>query len=136
MAYCTQAQIQTEIPASDLVNALDDDRNGVADTGLLDSIIALSDQEIDGLLGALYEVPFADPPALVRDASFIFTCERLARRRGVPDEHNPYGPRAKDIRARLQLIADGKSPLDLELDREVSSGAVITEQMTIDDTTR
>jgi len=37
MSYCTQAQIETTIPAPVLNDALDDDRDGTADTGVLTS---------------------------------------------------------------------------------------------------
>jgi phage gp36-like protein len=111
--YTTQTSIEAEIPAPILTDALDDDRDGAADVGLLTQIITNAAREIDGLLAGLYAVPFADPaPATVQQAAFIFTCEAIYNRREVTGDKNPYTKRANDIRELLQKIAKGDLLLD------------------------
>jgi phage gp36-like protein len=120
MAYTTQSQIESAIPAQHLNDALDDDRDGAADAGVLDQVIASADQAVDAYLGGLYTTPFASPPAAVQEASFIFACERIYDRRQIL-EKNPFRDRADAWRSRLEKIGAGKLPLDAAI--EAASGA-------------
>jgi phage gp36-like protein len=135
MAYVTQAQIQTAIPAPHLVDALDDDRDGTADASLLDEIIAKAGLAVDAYLGSIFEVPFATPPSAVKEAAFIFACELIYDRREA-GEKNPFRSRANTWRERLEKIGSGELPLDAATDRTFEPGAAITETAVIDSSTR
>lgn len=58
MPYLTQSEIQVAIPAPHLIDALDDDADGVADAALLDTIIASASNAVDAYLASIYTVPF------------------------------------------------------------------------------
>jgi len=114
MSYVTQTQIETAIPAPHLLDALDDNRDGVADTGLLTAIIAQASQAVDAFLCGLYDVPFTDPPAIVKEAAFVFACELIYARRemGGDDKKSPWLGRANAWRTQLQKVAGSELPLD------------------------
>ena len=105
MAYVTQDDMIGMVPEEELVRALDDDGDGVADN---DVWLALSDQvsgDIDGRLSALYAVPFSvSVPALVTLAARILAAYLLYARRGIADDANPWKPQADAIRARLDRV--------------------------------
>lgn len=137
MSYTTQEKVETLIPPQYLVDALDDDRDGAADEGLLDTIIEAASNEVDGFLAGRFTIPFEDPaPAAVAEAALVFVCERLYARRLVPDEKNPFTARANAWRERLQKMGDGTLPLDASLTRPNTPGASIVEDVTLDDTLR
>ena len=120
---------KADIPPSFLLDALDDDRDGVEDTGLYDQLAENASAEVDGYLEGRYGVPFTGTlPALVVTASRIFCLEGLYARRGYTrksDPPNPWTGRADDIRARLERIAAGKEPL--VVDASGPSVDVVTE---------
>lgn len=135
MIYLEQAQVETAIPALHLNDALDDDRDGTADDGVLDNIIASCSQAVDAFLSGLFTVPFETPPAAVREAAFVFTCERIYDRRQIV-EKNPWKARADYWRERLEKIGDGKLPLDAGTEKQFTPGAAITEPVSVNDTMR
>ncbi len=135
MSYVTQAQIETEIPPLHLNDALDDDGDGSADSGLLDNLISKAEQAVDAFLGGIFTVPFATPPAAVKEAAFVFTCEAIYNRRQILDK-NPYKERADYWRDRLEKIGNGELPLDAATEKLVAPGAIITEDAAIDGSTR
>lgn len=135
MSYVTQSQIETEIPPLHLNDALDDDRDGTADSGLLANIISKAEQAVDAFLAGLYEVPFTTPPAAAREAAFVFSCEAIYARRQILDK-NPYTDRANFWRERLEKIGNGELPLDAATEKSFTPGAAVTEDASIDDTTR
>jgi phage gp36-like protein len=136
MAYTTENKIQTLIPAPDLTDALDDDRDGYADDGLLDTIIATASNAVDAFLSGLFEVPFATPPAVVQEAALIFSCEAIYARRLTADKVNPFTARANQWRDRLQKIGNGELPLDAATAKPNTPGAVITETLGVDESLR
>lgn len=107
-AYITRAQIVNKIPAPTLNDALDDDRDGAADVGLLEAIIDEASECVDALVGARYTTPFTGTiPALVERAALAFACEIIyARRPGV--EKNPFKAEADTYREQLRLVAERK----------------------------
>ena len=135
MSYCTQSQLETTIPAPILNDALDDDRDGAADTGVLANILAQADQAVDAFLSGISTVPFVAPPAVVKEASYIFACELVYARRQVSDK-NPFTDRANFWRTRLQKIGNGELPLDNATAKTFTPGASILETASVDDTTR
>lgn len=136
MPYTTQSKIETLIPPQHLSDALDDDRDGSADAGLLDTIIATADNAVDAFLAGLFTVPFANPPAVVQEASLVFACELIYARRLAPEEKNPFTVRASAWRVRLQNIGEGKLPLDAASTKAAGIGAVVTEPTSIDSSLR
>ena len=134
MAYTTQTDIETTIPAPHLVDALDDDRDGVADASKLDEVIAVADNAVDAYLAGIYTTPFATPPAAVKEAAFVFACELIYdRRRATP---NPWKERADFWRTRLEKIGNGDLPLDANEAREFDPGKEVTETMATSGTFR
>ena len=130
MPYVSQSQIETAIPAPILTDALDDDRDGVADADVLDNIIASASQAVDALLSARFTVPFAAAiPSAVKEAAFIFSCERIYDRRPGAAEKNPFKERADTWRKRLELVGAGKLPLDAASEAAFTPGAAITSDM-------
>jgi hypothetical protein len=132
--YVTQAQIETAIPAQHLRDALDDNGDGLPDTGVLEAIITSAGQAADAFLAGLFSVPFADPaPAAVAEAAFCFACERIYDRRQIFGK-NPWTERAGFWRGRLAEIGSGKMPLDATLEKSFAPGAAVTEPARIDGT--
>lgn len=134
MAYTTQTDIETTIPAPHLVDALDDDRDGVADASQLDRCITVASNAVDAFLSGIYPVPFDTPPPAVKEAAFVFTCEMIyGRRRAEP---NPWKERADFWRTRLADIGAGNVPLDANEERDFDPGALVSEAMAIAGTMR
>ena len=137
MAYVTQTDIEVEIPAPHLVDALDDDRDGVPDSNKVDEVIARASSAVDAFLGGIYSVPFADPaPAPVKEAALIFAGEAICQRRQLFGDANPYNARANAWRLRLADIGKGKEPLAAGLARNFAPGAAVTEAAAVDGSTR
>lgn len=128
MPYTTEAQIAALIPAEHLAAALDDDNDGEADAGLLDTIIEAVGTEIDAHLGQRFTVPFddADLPAVVSHAARVLVAEALYARRGFDGDKNPWGARAKLIRAKIERIGTGKEPLRPATEQAPESVTAIT----------
>lgn len=112
MAYTTQALIETRIKRPLLVESLDDDGDGVADEGLLDSIIAAASLPVDAMLEAVgISTPASSPPAIAQDAALIFACELISGRRLQADQDNRFKKEADQMRARLARIARGEESI-------------------------
>jgi phage gp36-like protein len=130
--YVTMADITGMIPGPFLVEGLDDDGDGQADPAVWTQVAADVRQAIDGVLGARFEVPFANPlPAVVVNAAKIFAAEQIYTRRGRTDANgkliNPFTKQADAIRKQLATIASGDEPLDPSKARAKASVSVITE---------
>jgi phage gp36-like protein len=116
MAYVTRNELEAVVPASFLVDALDDDRDGAADDGLLESILEQASTECDALLGGRYRLPFSNPPAAVRAAALCLAAEAVQARRLGGDANNPWTSRAALWRERLEKMGRGEMPLDATLE--------------------
>lgn len=128
MAYFIQSEIESVIPPQFLLDALDDDGDGVADAGLFDRIADQASGEADAILGQRYATPFEAPvPAIVAHAARLFACAIIYRRRGVSEEANPWAAPAKDMASKLGRIASGSEPLTPDADRAQDSVSVISE---------
>jgi phage gp36-like protein len=137
MAYTSQSEIEAAIPAPHLVDATDDDRDGAADFGVIETVIQVACTAVDSYLASVYTVPFPDPaPAAVKDAAFVFACELIYQRRPHLAESNPFKAQADAWRTRLKDIGDGKASLDANQPRTFKPGAAITEPVDVDGTTR
>lgn len=135
MSYTTQSEIETKIPAPHLVDALDDDRDGSPDEGVLAAIIESASNAVDAYLAGLFTVPFDPVPAPCREAAFVFACETIYDRRQIL-EKNPFKDRAEFWRKRLEAIGKGEIPLDAATEKEFTPGAAITENVAVDESMR
>lgn len=129
MPYVQQADVSVDIPPSFIVEALDDDGDGVADVGLWDQVAAAASTAVDSRLGQRYATPFLqNVPAIVTEAARIFASEMLYNRRGVPKDKNPFAGPANEMRSKLDLIGEGKEPLTPQIQRQAPSASAITER--------
>lgn len=102
-----------KIPGKYLVQALDDDRDGMADPAVVTALQKTVADDINARVGQRYKTPFQNPlPAVVAHAAIVIACYEVYKRRGVEDKANPHAGDARDIRAKLDLIGQGKEPLD------------------------
>lgn len=127
--YFIMSDLAAELPGKFLIQALDDDKDGLADSEVFASIQSAVKNEIDGKLEQKYDVAQfgANPPALVRSIALTLACETLYRRRGIDEKNNPYTQRAKDARKKLDAIAKGDQLLYPKAKKANQSGAVIGE---------
>lgn len=129
--YITRSRLAAVIPPQFMLEALDDDGDGVEDAGLFDEVLAAAQTDVDGILGKRFATPFANPiPAIVADATTKIFAELLYIRRGYGSEEkpNPWGPKAKTAREKLEKIAKGEEPLTPDLKRQKPSASAITER--------
>jgi phage gp36-like protein len=128
MAYTTQARLAALVAAEQMVRALDDDGDGVADAGAWEAVEAAAASQVDGRLGQRYGTPVAAPlPALVQEAADVFVAEILYLRRGLAGDANPWTARADAMRARLERIGRGEEPLTATAPSARPSVSAITE---------
>lgn len=107
--YITQSDIEVLCPPDLLRQALDDNGDGPADTGLFDGVVESACREVDSYLSGTHVVPLASPyPAVVTQAARLFALDILYTRRGAK---NPNADRADAMRAHLGRIGNGELPL-------------------------
>jgi phage gp36-like protein len=128
--YYAESDLAAMVPPDFLLQALDDNNDGVEDVGLWASLAGQAGDAIDAYLGLRYALPLGAPyPAIVINAARVFTCELLYKRRGVNDEANPWAAQAGQTRTLLKSISMGQSPLSPELNRQDPSASVVTQPM-------
>lgn len=129
MSYFTRAQIEAELPDQFLVQALDDDKDGVEDAGKYDEVAGVACGDADALVSQSYPVPFAAPyPPLIAMAARMFMLEKLYSRRGYSGENNPHTSAAEKMRARLIAVGVGDAALGPEVAKAAPAPVrVITE---------
>jgi len=111
--YVLMTDLSARLPGKFLIQALDDDKDGLADLPVFESIQKTVKEDIDGRIGQRYE-PYtfgANPPALLKSAAAIFAMELLYSRRGIDAKNNPMTGQANAMRAKLDDIGNGKQPL-------------------------
>lgn len=128
MSYVLQADIEADIPAAFLVQALDDDGDGEIDSGAWDKVAVAVGNDIDGALGQKFSVPIPAPfPAVVKAAARILALWHLYQRRGFHGDANPWEVEAKRTRDKLDKIGSGKEALTPDNLGKMPGGIVITE---------
>lgn len=127
MAYTTQAKIEAKLPPQFLTQALDDDGDGSADSGLLDQIISVCSEEIDGILGQRFDVPFTTVPSIVASAALTLCLYTLYVRRGLSGDQNPFEKPWMAMEEKLQKIARGDLPLEYSTPEGTAPAKIITE---------
>jgi hypothetical protein len=110
MAYLTRDDLLAYLSDPQITKMLDDNRDGLEDTGLLAQLIQTASLEVDGRLSTTFTTPFTDPaPPKVRAAAVIFVVEAMYARRQVPGTLNPFTERADYWRRTLDRIGlEGK----------------------------
>ena len=108
--YIALSDLIGMIPAQFLAEALDDAGTGSANPEVWTRIAQDTQNEIDGILGKLYPVPFSIPlPAFIVSAAQLLAADRIYKRRGT--EKNPYAADAASIRKEMAQIGEGDSRL-------------------------
>jgi len=81
--YCTVDDIKMTIPERELINLTQDNpaQNQSVDTVLLEQIITLSGEVIDGYLRSRYTLPLASTPDLIKSLAIDIVVYRLYSRR-------------------------------------------------------
>ena len=121
-AYTTIAAVQGKIPGPILTEALDDDGDGNADEGLLDTIIQNAADAVDALICNRIATPLATPPASVRNAALWFAVEEVygRRQKELPKD---FAVAIAGARAWLVAIREGKQQLDAAVAPVLAAGS-------------
>ena len=128
MAYIVQTDLKGKVPAQLLLQALDDNGDGVADDGVWDEIIVDVESAINSRLEGNYAIPLAEPiPAIISEAAKILAAEAVYLRRSLTGDQNPWVKQADAMRKRLEDIGSGKLPLTPVTNPQGPTGVVITE---------
>jgi phage gp36-like protein len=121
MAYLSLIDLDGSIPAQFLLQALDDDNDQVIDAAVWTKVLAAAEEEVDSFLEGRFTLPLTTVPKLMKQATQAFVCELLYRRRGTPDETNPWKKQADGLRKRLAQVQAG----DLKLSAAPDSDAIM-----------
>lgn len=128
MPYLTQQDLEANIPAPFLVDALDDDGDRQIDPDVLDGVLDSASRSVDAVLGQRYGVPFPDPPPVIAvRAAVAFAAQLCYQRRGISPEQNPWSREAGRWHKKLSAIAAGDEPLAPAEERAAPSASAITE---------
>lgn len=130
VVYTTLDQVQAKLPYDFIVEALDDDKDGLADDAVWDLVAADAADQVDARLGQRYATPFTTDnlPAPAKSASLLFVLETLYQRRGYgTQENNPFLLSARAARAELEKIGSGEKQMSPTAQRPRPSVAVFTE---------
>lgn len=113
MAYIEIQHLDGEIPPEFLTQALDDDSDGVIDAW--ERVQTSACEEVDALLEGRFAVPLtlSPLPKIIKRAAVAFACELCYRRRGTPDNVNPWKGRADALRKTLSMISAGDIKLSV-----------------------
>lgn len=112
MSYTTRDALETIIPPQFILQALDDDGDGVEDSGLWEKLSNAADTAVDAYLSGRYATPFSTTiPALVSEAAKTFLAESIYMRRGYESDRNPHTARANKLRTQLENIGNGNGSL-------------------------
>jgi hypothetical protein len=128
--YITAGDILGKIPAALLVEGLDHNGDGLEDEGAFASLAAAAALEVDSKLSGRYPVPFQGPdiPPKVKFACVLFFLEGLYAGRGWTNEYskNPWSREASKLRAELEAIGKGLSPLYPAADRQTPTAVAVS----------
>ena len=105
--YLALSDLEGQIPPQFLIQALDDDNDGVVDAW--EQVQASAAEDVDALLEGRFTVPLtlSPLPKIIKRAAIAFACELCYRRRGTADAENPWKGRADAFRKILAAITAG-----------------------------
>jgi phage gp36-like protein len=124
MSYCTQAQIEAEVGAPDLIALTDDNVTGFINTDVLNTLISNVSNYIDGRCANIYTVPFSPVPPIISQMCVSIVCYRLYRRRLTPDEKNNFYDEWMEAKKYLDEVNIGDKHIDLTQPRDYPQGAM------------
>ncbi|MBU1109966.1 MAG: DUF1320 domain-containing protein [Candidatus Riflebacteria bacterium] len=113
MTYCTQDDIEKQIPEQTLVDLTDDDGVDAVDEDIVARAIADADEEIDSFVSVAYSLPLASTPGLVRRMSVDLAIGNLYAHRPHLEIPETLKDRIKATRQALDKLALGKIKLDV-----------------------
>jgi phage gp36-like protein len=108
MAYCSQSDIEKQIPTLELAE-LTTESGSTPDAANVIEAIAKADAEIDSYLGAVFAVPLSVAPARVKSLSEDISIYYLYMRRSTIPEVRQKA--YDDAIAFLKLVAIGKASI-------------------------
>jgi len=114
MPYWFQADLENRISIEVAIQVLDDNNDGVVDTGPLAQIQADCDSFVDGYLRGIYDLPTvkANPPNQVKRISLDYAVAQCAKRRPGYIKHD-WKDLESAARAELSDIRSGRVRLDV-----------------------
>lgn len=96
--------LQGEMTLTDIVDALDDNKDGVADEAAWTQVQASAAERVTNAFGGATPAAYASPAAY---ALKVFILEILFRRRGFADKGNPFTSQAIAAEKRLTNLSSG-----------------------------
>ena len=130
VTYTTLAEVKAKLPYDFIIEALDDDKDGLMDEDVLTAVLEDAANQVDARLGKRYSVPF-NPAALepiISSSSLMFVLETLYQRRGYgTEENNPFLASARAARAELNEIGNGAVALTPVAQKPRQSVSIVTE---------
>lgn len=121
MAYCTESDLEKEIPPANLTDLADDNGDGTRDAGVIARAIADADGEIDAYLATRYTVPLSTVPNLVRKLSVDIALWNLYSRKDIRPELRRQ--RYEDALGLLKRISTGVATLGIATEPPTAASA-------------
>lgn len=109
--YCTVNDIEKKLNRETLLFLSDDDKDGVSDSGIIESAITRACILIDAYLQNKYTLPFSSVPALISSLAADIAIAELYLRR---PETEVEGVRKKYSEAIKTLLRLGEGDIELE----------------------
>lgn len=111
--YITDSDLKSVVGGDTLFTQISDlDKDGFADTTVVDQAIERAEARVNGFLRPRFVVPVSNPPQLIKDLTLDIARYYLANNRGIGDLEKYY--RAyKDSIAILKDIRSGAMELDI-----------------------
>lgn len=125
MPYCTQGDIDEQLPLTELIAMTDDAGTGMVDASVVDRAISDAETVIDAYCQASYTVPFAEAPNIIRRLCVDLAIDNLFARRNVnpPDIRKE---RAANAVRFLEKVASGQIQLGAETPAPVNTGRAVS----------
>ena len=118
MTKITIDDLTGDMPEQILIQALDDDRDGLADEKAFRAALASANERAEAIFGGAVPAQYAQP---VDYAVRVFLLDLLYRRHGDDDGKNPWAKPAEAQEARLRALAAGTESIDGTTDGVVIS---------------
>ena len=118
MTRLTIDDLTGDMPEQKLIEALDDDQDGLADEKAFDAALASANVRAEALFGGAVPAQYSTAADY---AVRVFMLDILYRRRGVADESNPWAKIADAQEARLRALASGTEAIDATTDGVIIS---------------
>lgn len=129
LLYFSRDDIEGMVPAAFILQALDDDGDGVEDAGMWDTVSKNACDEADAACSSMFTVPFAEPvPVLVAQTAQSIMAASLYRRRAIEDAKNPYAKEAAEKTSKLTRICQKEESVPKDFPVAVNSVSAITER--------